>query len=31
VEFNEQYSLSGADVFERTLAALLADPIAAVA
>jgi RimK family alpha-L-glutamate ligase len=31
VEFNEQYSLLGADVFERTLAALLADPIAAVA
>jgi RimK family alpha-L-glutamate ligase len=30
VEFNEQYSL-GKDVFERTLAALLADPIAAVA
>jgi [lysine-biosynthesis-protein LysW]---L-2-aminoadipate ligase len=31
VEFNQQYSLLGADVFERTLAALLADPIAAVA
>jgi [lysine-biosynthesis-protein LysW]--L-2-aminoadipate ligase len=30
VEFNEQYSLDG-DVFERTLTALLADPIAAVA
>ena len=31
VEFNEQYALLGTDVFERTLAALLADPIAAVA
>jgi RimK family alpha-L-glutamate ligase len=31
VEFNEQYSMLGTDVFERTLAALLADPIAAVA
>jgi [lysine-biosynthesis-protein LysW]---L-2-aminoadipate ligase len=30
VEFNQQYSLDG-DVFERTLTALLADPIAAVA
>jgi [lysine-biosynthesis-protein LysW]---L-2-aminoadipate ligase len=31
VEFNEQYSLMDTDVYERTLAALLADPIAAVA
>ena len=31
VEFNEQYSPLGTDVYERTLAALLADPIAAVA
>jgi [lysine-biosynthesis-protein LysW]--L-2-aminoadipate ligase len=30
VEFNEEYSLD-ADVFERTLTALLADPVAAVA
>lgn len=31
VEFNEQYALLGTDVFERTLAALLADAVAAVA
>jgi [lysine-biosynthesis-protein LysW]--L-2-aminoadipate ligase len=31
VEFNEQYSPLGTDVFERTLTALLADPVAAVA
>lgn len=31
VEFNEQYSLDAGDVFERTLKALLRDPVAAVA
>jgi [lysine-biosynthesis-protein LysW]---L-2-aminoadipate ligase len=31
VEFNEEYALDGGDVFERTLTALLRDPIAAVA
>jgi [lysine-biosynthesis-protein LysW]--L-2-aminoadipate ligase len=31
VEFTEQYSLDGGDVFERTLAALLRDSVAAVA
>jgi RimK family alpha-L-glutamate ligase len=31
VEFNEQYSLDGGDVFERTVRALLRDPVAAVA
>jgi glutathione synthase/RimK-type ligase-like ATP-grasp enzyme len=30
VEFNEQYALDGGDVFERTMAALLRDPVAAV-
>jgi glutathione synthase/RimK-type ligase-like ATP-grasp enzyme len=31
VEFNEQYSLDGGDVFERTVRALLREPVAAVA
>jgi RimK family alpha-L-glutamate ligase len=31
VEFNEQYSLDGGDVFQRTMTALLRDPVAAVA
>jgi glutathione synthase/RimK-type ligase-like ATP-grasp enzyme len=31
VEFNEEYALDGDDVFERTLTALLRDPVAAVA
>jgi [lysine-biosynthesis-protein LysW]---L-2-aminoadipate ligase len=31
VEFNEEYALDGGDVFERTLTALLSDPVAAVA
>ena len=31
VEFNEQYALSGDDVYERTMTALLGDRIAAVA
>jgi [lysine-biosynthesis-protein LysW]---L-2-aminoadipate ligase len=31
VEFNEAYSLNGADVFRRTVEALLPDPVAAVA
>ena len=31
VEFNEQYAFDGDDVFERTVAALLRDPVAAVA
>jgi glutathione synthase/RimK-type ligase-like ATP-grasp enzyme len=31
VEFNEQYALDDGDVFERTMTALLRDPIAAVA
>lgn len=31
VEFNAAYSLQGADVFRRTLDALLPDPVAAVA
>jgi [lysine-biosynthesis-protein LysW]---L-2-aminoadipate ligase len=31
VEFNEEYSLDGGDVFERTMAALLRDAVAAVA
>ena len=31
VEFNEQYAFDGGDVFERTVAALLRDPVAAVA
>jgi [lysine-biosynthesis-protein LysW]---L-2-aminoadipate ligase len=31
VEFNEQYTLDGRDVFERTLAALIGEPVAAVA
>jgi [lysine-biosynthesis-protein LysW]--L-2-aminoadipate ligase len=31
VEFNEAYSLHGADVFRRTIDALLPDPVAAVA
>jgi RimK family alpha-L-glutamate ligase len=31
VEFNEQYALDDGDVFERTIAALLPEPVAAVA
>jgi RimK family alpha-L-glutamate ligase len=31
VEFNEEYALDGGDVFERTLTALLRDPVASVA
>jgi [lysine-biosynthesis-protein LysW]--L-2-aminoadipate ligase len=31
VEFNEEYSLDGGDVFERTMTALLRDAVAAVA
>jgi hypothetical protein len=31
VEFNHAYSLQGADVFRRTVEALLPDPVAAVA
>jgi [lysine-biosynthesis-protein LysW]---L-2-aminoadipate ligase len=31
VEFNEQYALDGADVYERTMCALLADRVTAVA
>jgi RimK family alpha-L-glutamate ligase len=31
VEFNQQYSLDGGNVFERTVRALLRDPVAAVA
>lgn len=31
VEFNEQYAFDGGDVFERTMAALLRDAVAAVA